>query len=224
MVKVIFEDNMIVVVEKRAGLLTQSDHTGEIDLLTEVKQYIKTKYKKQGNVFIGLVHRLDRNVGGVMVFARNSKNAARLSEDIRSRRFKKIYLCVVEGDINEDIAVLTNYLLKDQKTNTVRVLDKEIDGAKFAKLGYKVISRRESLSLVEVELETGRPHQIRAQLSHLGFPIFGDKKYGSGNKRDDNQIALWSHLISFTHPTTKTNLTFISAPPPSYPWNLFQIS
>lgn len=226
MVKVIFEDNMIVVVEKRAGLLTQSDHTGEIDLLTEVKQYIKTKYKKQGNVFIGLVHRLDRNVGGVIVFAKNSKSASRISEQIRNGDFKKEYLCVVQGIVKKESDYLEDYLIKDTKNNFVKVSAKEKVGAKIAKLSYEVLSidKVRSYSLLKIKLETGRSHQIRVQLSNIGHPIVGDLKYGSSIKLKNEEIALWSQSISLIHPTTKEAMLFKSNPHRSYPWNLFQIS
>lgn len=226
MVKVIFEDNKIIVVEKETGILTQSNHSGELDLLSSVKQYIKANSQKKGNVFVGLVHRLDRNVGGVIVFAKNSKSASRISEQIRNGDFKKEYLCVVQGIVKKESDYLEDYLIKDTKNNFVKVSDKEKVGAKIAKLSYEVLSidKVRSYSLLKIKLETGRSHQIRVQLSNIGHPIVGDLKYGSSIKLKNEEIALWSQSISLIHPTTKESMLFKSNPHRSYPWSLFQIS
>ncbi len=213
---VLYEDNHIIVVIKEPNIPSQSDKTGDIDMLTLVKNYIKEKYNKPGEAYIGLVHRLDRPVGGIMVFARTSKAASRLSEQIRNKTFKKTYNAVVIGNIN-DSGSLKNKLLKDEKNNIVKVDDR----GKEAILHYKKIDYKDKLSLIEINLETGRPHQIRVQLSHYGFPLYGDNKYNKEAKRNEN-IALFARRIEFIHPTTKEMLKFEIDLPNRYPFNLFK--
>jgi 23S rRNA pseudouridine1911/1915/1917 synthase len=215
-INVIYEDNHILVIEKPINVPTQGDITGDTSLLDILKMYIKEKYSKPGNVFLGLVHRLDRPVGGVMVFARTSKAASRLSEQIRNKTFKKTYNAVVIGNIN-DSGSLKNKLLKDEKNNIVKVDDR----GKEAILHYKKIDYKDKLSLIEINLETGRPHQIRVQLSHYGFPLYGDNKYNKEAKRNEN-IALFARRIEFIHPTTKEMLKFEIDLPNRYPFNLFK--
>jgi 23S rRNA pseudouridine1911/1915/1917 synthase len=220
-INIIYEDNHIIVVEKPVNILSQSDETGDADLLTILKQDIKRRYNKPGNVYLGLVHRLDRPVGGVMVFARTSKAASRLSDQIRKRELKKTYTAIVHGVPKMRAAQLEHYLEKDSKTNTVRVVESTRDAAKKAVLDYVVIESSKSLSMVKINLHTGRPHQIRVQFSASGHPLYGDQKYGAKFNKPGQQIALWSARIAFTHPTLKTNLEFDSSPPDSYPWSLF---
>lgn len=195
---VLYEDNHIIVVEKIINIPTQADKSGDIDMCSLIKQYIKEKYSKPGDVFLGIVHRLDRPVGGIMVFAKTSKAASRLSEEIRMRRFKKQYLAVVHGQLKEKQATLENYLLKDTKTNIVKVEENDINGAKKATLDYKVLAYKDSKTLLKINLHTGRPHQIRVQFANIGNPLVGDIKYG---KDDGKNIALWAYKISFKHPT-----------------------
>ena len=194
---VIYEDNHIIVVEKPYGIPTQADITNDIDMQTLVKEYIKENYSKPGNVFAGIVHRLDRNVGGIMVFARTSKAASRLSEEIRSRRFKKTYLAWVSGKIKNKTGVFEDYLLKDEEKNFVKVVDKNVKGAKEASLDYEVIEVKDDKTLVKINLHTGRAHQIRVQFSSRGHALIGDKKYGGIEAKN---IFLWAHKISFKHP------------------------
>ena len=210
--KVIFEDNHIIVVEKQPNIPSQSDKTGDIDMLTLVKQYIKEKYNKPGNVYLGLVHRLDRPVGGVMVFAKTSKAASRLSEQVRQKVFKKKYLAVVDGKIENENGTLEDYLYKDERNNISKVVNKEKKNAKLAKLDYKVLAYDEvkDLSLVEINLHTGRHHQIRVQLSNFNHSIFGDQKYGT--RGQGKQIALWAYKLKIVHPTTKEELIFEDYP------------
>jgi 23S rRNA pseudouridine1911/1915/1917 synthase len=191
-------------------------------MLTILKKYIKDKYNKQGNVFLGLVHRLDRPVGGVMVFARTSKGASRLSDQIRKGEFRKTYLAVVRGIPKDHEGRLEHYLLKDSKTNTVRVVSKNNEGAKKAVLEYKILQSEQGLSLVKVNLLTGRPHQIRVQFSTMGMPLFGDQKYGSSLNKPGQQLALWSVNLKFKHPTLKEEVDFFCNPPELYPWNIFK--
>ncbi len=215
---VIYEDNHIIVVEKIPNVPSQADSTGDIDMLTLVKTYIKEKYNKPGNVYLGLVHRLDRPVGGVMIFARTSKAASRLSNQVREKIFKKEYLTIVDGKLKSDKGTLENYLLKDTKTNTSKVVKNSIPNSKLAKLDYKVLKydEKEDISLLEINLHTGRHHQIRVQLSNLGHSIYGDNKYG--NRGKGKQIALWAYKLTIMHPTTKEQMTFTSMPKPIGIW------
>jgi len=227
-VKVLYEDNHLLVVEKPVNMLTQGDATGDADLLSVLKQYIKEKYNKPGNVYLGLVHRLDRPVGGVMVFARTSKAASRLSDQVRRGTFKKVYLAVVRGKPPKS-GRLQHYLCKDSATNTVRCFVAPREGAKEAILEYEVLEslaaseNADVLSLVKVNLITGRPHQIRAQFSFEGFPLYGDQKYGKEVNKPGQQLALWSTEIKLVHPTLKEDMVFRSFPPDCYPWNQFKI-
>lgn len=197
---IIYEDNHVIVVVKPKGVPSQQDKTKDKDMLTLVKEYIKEKYNKPGEVYLGLVHRLDRMTEGLMVFGRTSKGASRLSSAIREGNFKKEYLAVVKGKIEED-GILENYLLKNEKTNMSKVVDKETKGAKQAKLEYKVLGytmyNGEEYTYVKIKLYTGRHHQIRVQFSNIKHPLYGDVKYG-GVKGD---LALVAYKLSFIHPT-----------------------
>lgn len=216
--KILYEDNNIIVVEKKPNIPSQSDKTGDIDMLTLVKNYIKEKYNKPGNVYIGLVHRLDRPVGGIMIFARTSKSASRLSNQVREKIFKKKYLAVVDGKFEKNQGTLEDYLYKDERHNMSKVVKKEKKNAKLAKLDYKVLKYNpvKDLSLVEVNLHTGRHHQIRVQLSNFGHSIFGDQKYGTRGK--GKQIALWAYELTIIHPVTKEEMTFKDYPEPIGTW------
>lgn len=218
-VKVLCEDNHIIIAVKPAGVLSQSDGSNSPDMLTILKAYIKDKYAKPGEVYLGLVHRLDRPVSGVMVFARTSKAASRLSEQIRNNRVDKIYRCVVQGALGGS-GRLENYISKDEKNNIVTVSDKEKPGFKACFLDYKAIETIEGMTLVEIKLGTGRSHQIRAQMSHFGYPLIGDQKYG---KKDNiaKDIALQAFRLSFEHPVKRENISFEAPLPGCYPWSLF---
>ena len=219
--KVIYEDNHIIVVEKIPNIPSQEDKTGDISMFGLVKEYIKEKYKKPGNVYLGLVHRLDRPVGGVMIFAKTSKAASRLSNQVREKVFKKEYLAVVEGKLEDNKKSLENYLYKDKKTNTSYVVDENKKQAKFAKLDYKVIeyNKKEDLSLLKINLHTGRHHQIRVQLSNIGHSIYGDQRYGKTGK--NKQIALWAYKLTIIHPVKKEEMEFIDLPQKIGVWKLF---
>ena len=216
--KVIYEDNHIIVVEKKPNIPSQADKTGDIDMLTLIKEYIREKYNKPGNVYLGLVHRLDRPVGGVMIFAKTSKAASRLSEQVRNKDFGKEYLAVVDGKIELEKGSLEDYLYKDERNNISKVVNKDKKNAKLAKLDYEVERYNEAkdLSLVKVNLHTGRHHQIRVQLSNFGHSIFGDQKYGSRGK--GKQIALWAYELTIEHPITKEEMTFKDLPEPIGTW------
>lgn len=220
--KVLFEDNHIIVVEKKPNIPSQEDKTGDIDMLTIVKDYIKEKYNKPGNVYLGLVHRLDRPVGGVMVFAKTSKAASRLSEEVRNKTFEKRYLAVVDGKFDEVEGTLEDYLYKDERNNISKVVNSTKKNAKFAKLDYKVLKYDEvkNLSLVEINLHTGRHHQIRVQLSNFKHSIFGDQKYGS--RGQGKQIALWAYKLKIVHPVSKEELIFKDLPENIGTWSILK--
>ncbi len=237
-IKLLYEDNHLLIVVKPPGIPSQEDATGDPDMLSRMKAYIKAAYQKPGEVYLGLVHRLDRPVGGIMCFARTSKAAARLSQQLKSGAFKKTYLAVVEGTAPARGA-LTDYLYKVEEENHVYVADEHTPGAKLAKLAYKTLAARGGLSLVEVELFTGRSHQIRVQFAEAGFPLWGDHRYGHGKSKEN--IALFAARLKIEHPTKpastrgsdnaqanlpgrkagKLPLEFVQAPPESYPWILF---
>ncbi len=210
---IIYEDNQIIVVEKEPNVPSQSDKTRDIDMLTMVKQYIKEKYNKPGEAYVGLVHRLDRPVGGVMVFARTSKAASRLSEQVRNKTLKKIYIAVVDGEIKEKSGVLEDYLYKDERNNLSKVVSKDKKNSKFAKLEYEVLDydEKRGLSTVKIELHTGRHHQIRVQFANAGHSLYGDQKYGTRGK--GKQIRLWAYELELEHPVKKEMMTFKSIPP-----------
>ena len=216
MLNVIYEDNHILVVEKPCNIASQGDETGDKDMLTLCKEYIKEKYNKPGNVYIGLVHRLDRPVSGIMVFAKTSKAASRLSEQVRNKTFKKTYFAVCCGKTKES-GTLIDKLLKDEKVNIVKVSE----NGKEAILDYQLISYKDNLSLVKINLKTGRSHQIRVQFSSRNLPLYGDNKYNK-NAKVGEQIALFAKKIEFIHPTTKEKMEFELDLPSKYPWNIFK--
>lgn len=220
MLNVIYEDNHIIVVEKPCNIPSQADKTTDEDMLTLIKKYIKEKYNKPGEVFLGLVHRLDRPVGGIMVFARTSKAASRLSEAIRTNNFSKRYLAVVEGKFENTQGSFEDYLFKDEALNKSKVVSKDKKGAKLAKLNYEVIAEVNGRSLVKIDLETGRHHQIRVQFSHAGHPLVGDQKYGRTNP--GVQIALWAYELEFKHPTKDEIMKFNCYPKKVGAWSEFK--
>lgn len=217
-INLIYEDNHLLVVEKPVNMPVCEDESRDLDLLNVLKNYIKEKYNKPGNVYLGLVHRLDRPVGGVMVFAKTSKAASRLSKQVAEHLLEKTYLAVVCGK-TLDSGKFFDYLVKDKKKNQSYVTDKS--KGKEARLSYKRLGYKDGFSLVEVHLETGRSHQIRVQFSSRGFPLVGDAKY---NKNHDGKtsVALFAKRLSFYHPVTKEKLSFELDIPNRYPFNLFK--
>ena len=208
MLKVLYEDNHIIVVEKPVNIPSQEDKTGDLDMLTMIKEYLKKKYNKPGEAYLGLVHRLDRPTGGVMVFAKTSKAASRLSEQIRNNEIHKKYLAIVDGKMEKEKGHFEDYLYKNEKTNTSRIAKPNEKNAKLASLDYEVIkyNKEINMSVVKVDLQTGRHHQIRVQFASRGHSLSGDQKYGTRGR--GKQLALWAYSLSFTHPTTKEPLTF----------------
>ena len=219
MINILFEDNHLLVVEKPINMPVCEDESKDIDLLTTLKKYLKDKYNKPGNVYLGLVHRLDRPVGGVMVFAKTSKTASRLSEQIRLHQFKKEYFAVIIGKTKENIGTYHDFMIKNKKEN-ISYIDKM---GKEAILDYTLIkyNKKEKMSLVKINLKTGRSHQIRLQFSYHGNPLYGDQKYNKLSKIKE-KIALFAQKITFFHPISKKLITFQLDLPNYYPWNVFK--
>ena len=205
-IKILYEDNHILVAIKPINMLSQSDSTKDQDILTLLKQYLKEKYQKPGNVYLGLVHRLDRPTGGIMVFARTSKAAKRLSEQIKSKIFKKTYLAVVHNNIKE-----TDTFIDYLKKNETKSYNTTKEDGKYAELTYRKIAyqKKGNISLVEIDLKTGRNHQIRLQFSSRGYPLYGDSKYGTDQGKT---LGLYAYKLEFIHPTTKEKLIFQNYP------------
>ena len=216
---IVYEDNHLLVVVKPPNMPTQADASGDPDLHSTMKQYIAEKYQKPGAVYLGLVHRLDRPVGGLVVLAKTSKAADRLSEQVRKKTLARQYVAAVRGNPKAE-EELTDWLLKDERTNTVHAVKEGTPGAKDAKLRYARVGQNGELSLVRVKLFTGRSHQIRVQLSHNGTPIWGDARYGAG--KPGQQIALWGAHLGMVHPTKKEEMHFTALPPmDGMPWRTF---
>ena len=211
--RVLYLDNHLIAVCKPAGILTQADDSGDESLLDQVKAWIKAEFNKPGNVFLGLIHRLDRNVSGVVLFARTSKGASRLSEQFRDKTTEKFYRAIVEGKPKPEQASLSHHLRKE-KTLKSTVFKRQGKDTQHAELEYKTLKNYEGTSLLEIKLHTGRFHQIRAQLAFIGHPILGDKKYGATTPLPERQVALYAHRLIFKHPISKEKVCVQSPPPP----------
>lgn len=221
---ILHEDNHIIVVLKPQMVACCPDESGDSNLFDCVKEYLKTEYNKPGNAYLGLVHRLDRPTGGVMVFAKTSKAAARLSEQMKNGGFEKRYFAVLCGIPSRKRAVLENYLRKNSVNNTVYVCTQTEEGAKFASLEYEIKEEQSGLSLVDVTLHTGRTHQIRVQTAAINCPVYGDMRYG-GEKAVKGKLALWAYSLAFTHPVTGERLRFLLEPPADeIPWKRFDVA
>jgi 23S rRNA pseudouridine1911/1915/1917 synthase len=218
--KILFEDNHLILVNKNPGDLTQGDITGDITLGDKIKSYLKKKYNKPGNVFLGITHRLDRPTSGVIIFTKTSKSLKRLNEMFKDNEIKKTYWAVVKSITKKKSDKLENYLIKNQKQNKSYVAKVSNTKSKKAILFYKVIFELQKFSLLSIKLETGRHHQIRTQLSHVGFPIKGDLKYGYPRSNNDGSIYLHSRKVSFIHPVTKKNIEITAIPPKNNIWDL----
>ena len=221
---ILYEDNHVIVILKKAGIPSQADKSGDIDALSMVKEYIKEKYNKAGNVYVGLVHRLDRMTSGIMVFAKTSKGASRLSENIRNGDFKKEYLACVEGKLELSLTTtLKDYIVKDERNNLSKIVKSTHKGAKEALLEYTVIGhtvyKDKTYSYVKIKLYTGRHHQIRVQFSNMGHPLYGDIKYG-GKSGD---LALFAYKLSTYHPTKDELLEFVHYPEKLGIWKELEI-
>ena len=221
---ILYEDNHIIVVLKPQMVACCGDDSKDENLLDMIKEYVKVKYNKPGNVYIGLIHRLDRPTGGVMVYAKTSKAASRLSEGMRNGEFEKKYLTVLCGSLSEQRGTLNNYLKKNTVNNMVYICTETEEGAKLATLDYKVLEDKMKYTLVEVRLHTGRTHQIRVQMSGISHPVFGDMRYG-GALAQKGKLALWAYSLSFLHPITKERMKFVACPPEDEtPWKAFDLA
>lgn len=219
---VIYEDNHIILVNKASSEIVQGDKTGDIPLSETVKQYIKEKYNKPGNVFLGVTHRLDRPVSGLVLFARTSKALSRLNEMFKAKDIKKTYWAIVKNQPPALAGELVHWLVRNEKQNKSYAYDREVKNSKKAILDYKVIGRSERYFLLEINLQTGRHHQIRCQLAKIGCPIKGDLKYGSPRSNPDGSICLHARRIEFIHPVSKEKMSFEAPLPESALWNCFQ--
>ena len=220
--KVLYEDNHIIVVRKDPNIPSQADKTGDIDMLSIIKEYLKEKYNKPGNVYLGLVHRLDRPVGGVMVFAKTSKAASRLSNQVREKTFKKKYLAVVDGKFDSTNGMLEDYLYKDERNNMSKVVKEGTKNSKYAELDYEVLKydKELNLSVLKIDLHTGRHHQIRVQLSSRQHSIYGDQKYGG--RGHGKQICLWAYKLTIQHPISKEEMVFMAVPEKEKSWKILE--
>ena len=219
---VVYEDNHIIIVNKTASEIVQGDKTGDTPLSETVKQYLKEKYSKPGNVFIGVTHRLDRPVSGLVVFAKTGKALSRLNEMFKNSEVKKTYWAVVKNLPREEEGELVNYLVRNEKQNKSYAYDKEVPGSKKAILRYRIIGRSQNYYLLEVDLKTGRHHQIRCQSAKMGSPIKGDLKYGSPRSNPDGSICLHARSIRFVHPVSKELIEVEAPVPPGNLWNGFE--
>jgi len=219
---VIYEDNHLIVVNKSPSEIVQGDKTGDTPLSDEVKSYLKTKYNKSGEAFLGVIHRLDRPVSGIVIFAKTSKALTRMNELLSNNELKKYYWAIVCKQPQPEEAVLTDYIEKNEKLNKSFVVANDSKKAKKATLAYRLLAASDNYFLVEIELFTGRHHQIRVQLANIGCPVKGDLKYGAPTSNKDASISLHARKVSFVHPVNKELLT-LEAPPPNDPlWNFFQ--
>ena len=219
---ILYEDNHLIVVLKPQNMPCCADDSEDMDLLTYIKMYLKERYNKPGNVYLGLVHRLDRPTGGIMVFAKTSKAASRLSKGMLEGDFEKRYLAVLVGKLKEKKGTLKNYLKKNAINNMVYVCSQTTEGGKYAELDYNVLEEIADCSLTEVRLHTGRSHQIRVQMAAQFAPVYGDMRYG-GEKAKKGYLALWSYYLSFSHPVTNERLVFKAEPPKDIqPWTVFE--
>ena len=224
MPEILYEDNHIIAVYKKSSDLSQGDKTGDISLDVEVKEYIAKKYNKSGDVFLGVVHRLDRPVSGIILFARTSKALKRLNEMFRNQQIRKIYLAIVKERPPETEATITHFLKKNESQNKSYAHEKNVKGSKEASLTYKLIGRSERFYLLEIELHSGRHHQIRAQMAHIGCPIKGDLKYGYSRSNTDSGISLFARKLEFIHPVKKEPVSIISHFPEGDIWPAFMNS
>jgi 23S rRNA pseudouridine1911/1915/1917 synthase len=220
--EILYEDNHLIAVSKRPSDLSQGDKTGDIALDTEIKKYLAKKYNKPGEVFLGIIHRLDRPVGGVLLFARTSKALSRMNAIFRSREVTKTYLAIVNERPPDDEAELIHYLKKNEKQNKTYAFDNEIKGSQLASLSYKLLGRSERFFLLEIKLHSGRHHQIRAQLAKINCPIKGDLKYGFPRSNANGSISLFARKLEFIHPVSGKKISIVAGLPKEDVWSLFR--
>lgn len=221
MPEILFEDNHLIAVNKSSSDLSQGDKSGDISLDTEIKKYLAEKFNKPGDVFLGVVHRLDRPVSGIILYARTSKALSRLNEMFRSSMVKKTYLAIVKKHPPDNTATITHFLKRNEKQNKTYAFDKEAKGSKEAKLTYRIAGRSDRYYLLEIELHTGRHHQIRAQLAAIGCPVKGDLKYGFDRSNEDGGISLMARRLEFIHPVKKEKMIITAPFPDGDLWKIF---
>lgn len=219
--RILYEDNHLIAVNKLPGEISQGDKTGDIPIGELVSEYLKVKYQKPGNVYLGVLHRLDRPASGVLLFAKTGKAAERMSRIIAEREVEKTYFVITDRCPQPENGSLTHLLWKNQKQNKSYVIQGNRTGAKEARLQYELVERSESFFLLRVLLETGRHHQIRAQLAAIGCPVKGDLKYGSARSNPDGSVCLHAHTLAFTHPVTSAYISICAPTPKNHPWTLF---
>ena len=218
---ILYEDNHLIVVNKKAGLLVQNDITGDKSLVDFIKEYIKLKYNKPGNVFLGVTHRIDRPTSGIVIFTKTSKSLKRLNKEFKERKILKKYIAITEKNKHLNSGKLENWIIKNSKQNKSYIHPKKIPGSKKAKLDYLLIKKLKNYLVFNIKIETGRHHQIRAQLSNIGLTIKGDLKYGSKRSNKDGSIDLHSHEVVFNHPISKDKIKIKAPTPKKQPWNSF---
>ena len=220
--RLLYEDNHLIAINKKSSEIVQGDRTGDVTMPDEIKAYLKNKYNKPGNVFCGVIHRLDRPTSGVILFARTSKGLERMNKEFRDKLTTKIYWAILENKPPQEKGTLVHYLKKNEKQNKSYVSNKDVKGSKEAILKYHILSSSDRYHLVQVELETGRHHQIRAQFSSIGCCVKGDLKYGGKRSNQDGSICLHSRKLKFNHPTTQEEITIMAPIPDSKFWNIFK--
>ena len=221
MLEIIYEDNHLIVINKRPGDLVQGDKTGDNTLTDQVKDYIKKKYNKPRGVFLGLIHRLDRPTSGLILFAKTSKALRRINKQFKDRKTQKKYWAIIDKSFDSNSGTLTHWLKRNPKMNKSFANNEEVNDSKKAILHYKKIIKLRKYCVLEIYLETGRHHQIRSQLSFIGFPVKGDLKYNAKRKNPDASIDLHARSLTINHPTTKKKITFLASPPIKPQWNFF---
>ena len=221
MLEIIYEDNHLIAINKRPGDLVQGDKTGDNTLIDQVKNYIKKKYNKPRGVFLGLIHRLDRPTSGLILFAKTSKALRRINKQFKDRKTQKKYWAIIDKSFDSNSGTLTHWLKRNPKMNKSFANNEEVNDSKKAILHYKKIIKLRKYCVLEIDLETGRHHQIRSQLSFIGFPVKGDLKYKAKRKNPDSSIDLHARSLTINHPTTKKKITFLASPPIKPQWNFF---
>ena len=221
MLEIIYEDNHLIAINKRPGDLVQGDKTGDNTLIDQVKNYIKKKYNKPRGVFLGLIHRLDRPTSGLILFAKTSKALRRINQQFKDRKTQKKYWVIIDKSFDSNSGTLTHWLKRNPKMNKSFANNEEVNDSKKAILHYKKIIKLRKYCVLEIDLETGRHHQIRSQLSFIGFPVKGDLKYNAKRKNTDASIDLHARSLTINHPTTKKKITFLASPPTKPQWNFF---
>ena len=221
MLEIIYEDNHLIAINKRPGDLVQGDKTGDNTLIDQVKNYLKKKYNKPRGVFLGLIHRLDRPTSGLILFAKTSKALRRINKQFKDRKTQKKYWAIIDKSFDSNSGTLTHWLKRNAKMNKSFANNEEVNDSKKAILHYKKIIKLRKYCVLEIDLETGRHHQIRSQLSFIGFPVKGDLKYNAKRKNTDASIDLHARSLTINHPTTKKKITFLASPPIKPQWNFF---